>query len=68
MSETTTVHLLHHGLPRCGFSKDIPKNWPNGHKWVPSEEDLETKLGANDRPCFNCKNLKKSTVEQIHRN
>lgn len=31
---TFTVHILATGLPLCGFSTGVPKNWPEGHKWV----------------------------------
>jgi hypothetical protein len=29
-----TVHILHHGLPLCGFHDGIPAEWPDGHQWV----------------------------------
>lgn len=28
------VHLLHEGLPVCGFTRDVPKDWPIGHEWA----------------------------------
>lgn len=28
------VHILRHGLPLCGFSKALPKDWPVGNVWV----------------------------------
>ncbi|OGY99349.1 MAG: hypothetical protein A3B13_02950 [Candidatus Liptonbacteria bacterium RIFCSPLOWO2_01_FULL_45_15] len=28
------IHGIQSGLPLCGFSHDVPKNWPNGHTFV----------------------------------
>ena len=28
-----TVHVLIGGFPACGFSREIPRDWPPGHKW-----------------------------------
>ena len=28
------VHVLHKGLPLCGFTRDIPAEWPPGHSWL----------------------------------
>jgi len=28
------VHALHAGLPLCMFSRDVPENWPDGHRWT----------------------------------
>lgn len=30
----TVVHMLYHGYPLCGFTTEIPANWPEGHSWV----------------------------------
>lgn len=35
---TEVVHVLHYGAPLCGFTTTIPRNWPEGHKWVSSLE------------------------------
>lgn len=32
------VHVLHHGLPRCGFSIDVPREWPGEHRWISLDE------------------------------
>jgi hypothetical protein len=32
------IHVLRAGLPLCGFSNDIPANWPEGHLFVSVEE------------------------------
>jgi len=29
-----TVHILKYGLPVCLFSREVPGNWPEGHKWI----------------------------------
>jgi hypothetical protein len=28
------VHVLHHGMPICGFASTVPRDWPEGHRWV----------------------------------
>jgi hypothetical protein len=28
------VHTLISGRPPCGFSDDVPGNWPPGHRWT----------------------------------
>jgi hypothetical protein len=42
-----TIHLLFHGMPLCGFTTKLPKDWPNGHVWDPS------------RPRATCENCKR---------
>jgi len=37
---TSTVHVLRQGLPLCGFSTEVPANWPPGHTWT-HEDDCE---------------------------
>ncbi len=32
-----TVHALREGLPLCGFSRDVPVNWPEGNFWTSAE-------------------------------
>ena len=34
-----TVHVLLAGLPLCGFSDALPRDWPGGHAWVHGGED-----------------------------
>lgn len=42
------VHILHGGLPLCGFSEGAtPHDWPGGHRWV-----SKTEAGAT---CPSCK-------------
>jgi hypothetical protein len=33
------VHILKSGLPLCGFTRDVPRDWPDGHKFVSIMED-----------------------------
>jgi hypothetical protein len=33
-----TVHILYEGLPLCGFSTTVPRDWPEGHRWVTIED------------------------------
>jgi hypothetical protein len=40
MPEKRTVHALQGGQPLCGFSQDIPANWPSSHAWT-EVDDLE---------------------------
>lgn len=28
------IHILHGGLPLCGFTRDLPRDWPDGHSWI----------------------------------
>lgn len=35
-----TVHILYQGLPRCRFSTEVPRDWPEGHQWV-SDADAD---------------------------
>ena len=37
--EPLVVHGLHHGLPLCLFTRDVPGDWPIGHIWVPEGFD-----------------------------
>lgn len=34
MTSSPTIHLLVGGRPACGFSDDVPSNWPAGHVWL----------------------------------
>jgi len=42
-----TVHILHHGLPLCRFTVDLPEDWPAGHSWT----DLSRARESNCRGC-----------------
>lgn len=36
-----TVHVLEAGLPLCGFTDAVPRDWPQGHGWIfPSDYSL----------------------------
>lgn len=61
MPNDVTVHVLKHGLPRCGFSKEVPRDWPRGNVWVATQEELQ-ELPAGGSPCFNCMNLKEAAA------
>jgi hypothetical protein len=28
------VHVLFRGYALCGFSQALPRDWPEGHRWV----------------------------------
>jgi hypothetical protein len=28
------VHALRYGFPLCRFSSDVPRDWPEGHRWT----------------------------------
>jgi hypothetical protein len=45
------IHGLSCGLPLCGFSDEVPANWPDNNLWVPSHE--EEKI-----TCEQCKEAK----------
>lgn len=32
------VHILQHGNPLCRFRAGVPRDWPEGHKWVGIED------------------------------
>lgn len=35
-----SVHVLLRGQPLCGFSEKLPMDWPAGHRWVRSLDEL----------------------------
>lgn len=35
-----TIHILWHGIPLCGFTRQIPSLWPARHDWT-SRDDRE---------------------------
>jgi hypothetical protein len=45
-----TVHALLMGLPLCGFSRKVPADWPEDHKWVYTQEH-------RDVTCEVCKRM-----------
>ena len=43
------IHILRAGLTLCGFSREVPRDWPEGHKWVAeSDEPLATCVSCKD--------------------
>lgn len=52
--EMTTWHVLRHGFPLCGFSKEVPREWPEGHRWCRPEE-VERIDPEKGRLCTGCK-------------
>ena len=55
--EGRTVHALHHGLPLCNFSSDMPVNWPPMHAWT-SPKDIK------NINCASCKREAEKMAEQ----
>ena len=54
--EPQMTHILHSGLPLCGFSTDVPDNWPDGNKYVP--------IGSSNLSnCEECKDIKSKLPE-----
>lgn len=44
-----TIHRLAGGLPPCGFSREVPGNWPAGHVWTNDPEE-DFRQGFLDKP------------------
>lgn len=34
------VHILMHGNPLCGFTKEVPRDWPEGHSFLTIHEAM----------------------------
>jgi len=51
------IHVLHAGLPLCGFTRLVPRDWPPGHLFVTIE-----KAGA--ATCSKCDRLAAELVEE----
>jgi hypothetical protein len=51
-----TVHLLHEGRTLCGSPSGIPKDWPDGHRWMSIAEHkmMLDKAGASRVDCDSC--------------
>lgn len=45
--EKWTTHILRHGYPLCAFSDLVPRDWPEGHRWVGLED-------RKDATCARC--------------
>lgn len=54
MPEPLTLHILVAGFPKCGFSNELPKDWPSNHRWVRSAEDMLAELDDKKKPCLRC--------------
>lgn len=53
--ERPTMHVLEGGLPLCGFSNELPRDWPTGHRWT-ERGQLEQAAEIGD-VCLMCKTL-----------
>lgn len=73
-----TVHVLRHGLPLCGFSREMPALWPQGHRWVRREDvatlQAELKCQACARVefarvyvCPRCERVSHNENDALHR-
>lgn len=51
------VHVLHAGVPLCGFSRLVPRDWPSGHLFV-----VLAKAGAST--CSKCQRLAEELVAE----
>jgi hypothetical protein len=47
------IHILHHGMPLCGFTTNLPDGWPWGHIWVRIEEKHRVQKGCGRMMTFN---------------
>lgn len=54
------IHGLLGGMPLCGFSTDLPVNWPEGHTWVPTTD--EKAIG-----CPSCRQVLETEPAHKHR-
>jgi len=43
-----TVHLLVAGMPRCGFSDNVPARWAKHHQWLGESDIAEVTC----KPCL----------------
>ena len=34
------LHYLSAGLPLCGFTSALPKDWPGGHRWIGVHDEI----------------------------
>jgi hypothetical protein len=60
LPETIVVHVLVHGLPQCGFSVEVPGNWPKGHSWVRDQKELLDLWYPGGVPCHKCLDPRKA--------
>lgn len=54
------VHILRHGQPLCGFSSEVPVNWPDGHFFT-RKKDKATCPGCKAKANVNLKSRRKET-------
>jgi hypothetical protein len=55
------IHILRHGFPLCGFSDDVPVNWPEGHLWLGLDDDH-----AGRPMCVDCVLIKNGYRQRCH--
>jgi len=51
------AHVLRAGFPLCGFTRELPKDWPAGHVWLSEPhfaEALSTKEIPKGLACSTC--------------
>lgn len=73
--DASTVHILRHGLPLCGFTTRVPGDWPAGNTWVPVDDELVSCPGCMEaaknptvRRAIAWDALRSSTPEEIEGN
>ena len=50
----TRVHMLVSGLPFCGFTSALPRDWPADQKWCHTIDELLLNLSASEVACPKC--------------
>ena len=55
----TIVHILDGGILLCGsFPKTLPRDWPEGHRWVAIDDrtplDQLGNVGPEPKRCSDC--------------
>lgn len=50
LQNVTMVHSLNAGVAICGMVRGVPRDWPEGHTWVPAANlSLVTCPGCRDQ-------------------
>lgn len=65
MEPSITIHILHEGLPICGFTREVPAAWKNAlwcriDEWDTLEQQPEWREGVHVR-CEDCDKLRKGS-------
>lgn len=47
------IHVLHEGMPLCGFSSEVPRDWPRGHSWI----GIDTMIVGGVDECVACREV-----------